>query len=97
MRGASGVWTGAALLLALAACDQPVTPPGPPAPEGTALANCTERLNQLSAGTVRISSVNIFEEQRGIISGLGMGRIEYGCFTNPQGEVVHVSVDRPFW
>lgn len=83
----------------LAACTPPGPPP-PPAPEGTAVANCMRELRWRSGGTARITKVNIFEEQRGIISaaglGFGLGAISYGCFTNAQGEVVNVSIDRRF-
>jgi hypothetical protein len=93
----------AALLAAalLAGCATGGAPPGgsaapstAPVAEGTALANCKREIWRRSGEQVRITSVNIFEEQRGIISGTGSFGTRYDCFTNPAGKAVNVTVDR---
>jgi hypothetical protein len=89
------IWA-AALLSLVAGCTMPQEPQAP-APEGTALANCERELWWRSGTGVRITRVDIFEDQRGVIRGMSnIGRIQYRCFTNAQGEVINVIVDRPF-
>ncbi len=84
----------AGVLVLLAGCaPQPV--PETPAPEGTALANCTREIARRGGGSARITDVRLFEEQRGIITARGAFREDYTCFTDPQGRAVNVIVDRP--
>jgi hypothetical protein len=86
----------AALVSMVAGCTVPQEPEGP-APEGTALANCARELGWRSGTGVRILQVDIFENQRGVIRGVSnIGRVRYACFTNARGEVVNITVDRPF-
>lgn len=84
----------AVLLAALAACAPVATPSGPPAPAGTAKANCEREIWRRSGGAARITNVTIFEQQRGIISANGSFGTRYDCFTNAQGKAVNVTVDR---
>jgi hypothetical protein len=79
--------------LVLAGCDAPVAPVAP-APPGTAEAACAREIARRSGGAARIVSVRIFEEQRGIVQAQAPFGADYTCFTNPQGRVVNVVVDR---
>lgn|GEM_PF-5172318 len=97
--GRASLWVlcAAALTLTLTACG-PAGPPGPPPPPaaaGTAEANCTQRFLWRYGPTVRVTKVSIFEGQRGVIRGSRLGGTTFQCFTDTQGEVVHVIVDRP--
>jgi hypothetical protein len=83
-------------LVGLTACAPEAVPPGPPAPEGTALANCQRDFRWRRGGVTRVTRVDMFEEQRGIITGVGAFGTKYTCFTNTRGEVANVSVDPRF-
>lgn len=87
------VWSAFAVLLLLAGCAAPVEPVAP-APPGTAEANCAQELRWRSGGAARIVSVQIIEDQRGIVKASAPFGTGYTCFTNPQGRVVNVTVDR---
>jgi hypothetical protein len=83
-------------LVALGACAPVPVPSGPPAPDGTALANCERELRFRGGGVTRIIRVDIFEAQRGIITAAGSFGTNYTCFTNQRGEVVNITVDRRY-
>lgn len=96
---------GVALLLtaALAACvpsanvpAPSAAPPPPPAASGTAEANCTAELRRRYGSAVRIQKVTIHEAQRGVVRASRPGGYTYQCFTNSQGRVANIIVDRPF-
>ncbi|MGS4944994.1 hypothetical protein ACVDG3_05905 [Meridianimarinicoccus sp. RP-17] len=80
-------------LLLIAGCAAPVEPVAP-APPGTAEAACAREVARRSGGAARIVSVQIFEDQRGIVKARAPFGTDYTCFTNPQGRVVNVAVDR---
>ena len=80
------------ILVLLAGCAAP--PPPTPAPEGTALANCTREITRRARIGVQITDVRLFEDQRGIVTARAPFGVDYTCFTDPQGRAVHVIVDR---
>lgn len=84
----------AVLLAVLAACEPVAAPSGPPAPAGTAKANCEREIWRRGGGGARITNVTIFEQQRGIVSASGSFGTKYDCFTNAQGKAINVTVDR---
>lgn len=83
---------GLIAVLFLAGCAVPVA--DGPAPAGTAEANCAREIARRSGGAARIVSVQVFEEQRGIVKARTPFGTGYTCFTDPRGRAVNVVADR---
>lgn len=85
-----------ALALLLAGCAVPDRPAAPvaPAPPGAAEAACRHEIWRRAGGSARIVSVQIFEDQRGIVKARTPFGTGYTCFTDAQGRAVNVVVDR---